>query len=102
MVTEMGPKAGDDEDDLLLKTFQSYKISFYQETAAAAAEKGDYGRATEMYHSALEEIEEYRDNISEIRSRASLSEEDRKHLAEMEDDLDAIEQGVQEQLETVQ
>jgi len=102
MMTEMGSEPGNEEENLLLKTFQPYKISFYQETAAAAAEKGDYEQATELYNSALEEIEEYRDNISEIRNRASLSEEDREHLTEMEDDLDQLEQGVQDQLEIIQ
>jgi len=102
MKNEMGSDSGGIEDEVVLENLQLYKIAFYQETAATAAENGNYERAVELYRDALTEIEEYRNNLSDIRKRATLSDEDREHLAEMENDLDELEEGVQEQLDIIQ
>lgn len=98
-VMEEGLK--DSDDELVLETFRPYKISFYQETANEAREGGNLERAREFYQMALEEIEEYRANIEEVREEATLSEEERQHLADMERDLDQLEVSLTRQLETV-
>lgn len=102
MIDKMDSDEGKENEDLLLKTGQPFEIIFYQEVGAAALKQGKYDRAKEMYNNGLEEIDEYRQNIEIIRETASLNEEDRRHLEKMEQELDGLEHGFEQQLELIE
>lgn len=101
MKSEMEQGLKDSDGDLVLETFRPYKISLYQESAIEAQENGELDQARELYQNALDEIDEYRDNITEIKEEATLSDEDRRHLANMESDLDQLESSLRQQLEMI-
>lgn len=101
MKSEMEQGLKDSDDDLVLETFRPYKISLYQESAIEARENGELDQARELYQNALDEVDKYRDNITEIREEATLSDEDRLYLADMESDLDQLESSLRQQLETI-
>lgn len=98
----MTPDASEDDDEYLLKDLQKYKIAAYQTWGNEAFEDGDFETAEELYKRAIDEIEVYRENISEIRDQAALDQEDRRNLEALEEELDNLEQGIEEQLDALQ
>jgi len=94
----MVPDASKAADDLHLKNHQKYKILFYSVSGDEAFEAGDFETAEELYRRAIEEIGVYKDNIADIMDRATLDEEDLRNLEAMEDELDDLEEGIEEQL----
>lgn len=98
MLNGMVPDASEDSDEVYLKNHQKYRIAACNTWGDEAFEDEDFETAEELYNQALEEIEVYRENISDIREQASLDQEDRQNLAQIEQDLDNLEQGIEEQM----
>lgn len=96
--SEMDSGASDHDNEIRLKNHLKYRIAAYNTWGDEAFKEGDLETAEELYNKAIEEIEEYRKNISDIRDQATLDQEDRHNLEELEQNLDHLEQGIEEQL----
>lgn len=97
----MDSEVSNKDGDILLRDLQKHRIAFFMEGANEAYEREDYETAEELYTIAVDHIDEYRDNISDIRDRATLDEEDQRNLEQIESELTNIEQGIEEQLDSL-
>jgi len=89
------------DDDLYLDSFEPIEIDLHQKAAIEAQENGNIQRAREHYTTALDEIEEYREQVTYVKEKAELDQEDNEILEEIIEDLDELEQGVQSQLDRI-
>lgn len=96
--TEMEVGASDSPEEIHLNNHLKYRIAVYNTMGDEAFQEGEFETAEELYTKAIEEVEVYRENIVDIRERATLDEEDRQNLNELEQQLDNLERGIEEQL----
>jgi DNA-binding transcriptional regulator GbsR (MarR family) len=89
-------------DGITLDNYRKYRIAAYQTWADDAFEGERFEVAGQLYNRALDEIDAYRENITEIREEAELDEQDRETLQEMEEEITDLERGIEDRLEEIE